>query len=106
MTVDAQLDSAVQRIRQWGCLQPTIRRIWVYGSRVRGTQSDESDLDIAIEIDPIGTDEESQLVWTRRKAEWVNSLKAISPFEIHLEMLGTPKVSEYLEECSKLIFER
>ena len=39
-------------INQWASSFPSIRRVWLYGSRVKGNARPDSDLDVAVEIDP------------------------------------------------------
>ena len=106
MAVDDELFATLPRIIAWANSQLTVKRIWVYGSRLRGTQKPESDLDICIEIDPIATDEETQIVWMDEKEGWRAELARLTPYKIHLEMYGTPHVDEYIECCSMLIYER
>ena len=106
MAVDDELFSTVQRLRDWAASHLLVKRVWIYGSRLRGTQKSESDLDVCIEIDPLSTDEETQLIWMDEKERWLEDLESLSPYKIHLEMYGTPNVSEYIESCSMLIYER
>ncbi len=106
MPVEDELFATIPRIREWAASKPTVKRLWVFGSRLRGTQKPASDLDICIEIDPLSTDEEAQIVWTDEKEGWLRELALLTPYKIHLEMYGTPKVSEYIENCSMLIYER
>ena len=106
MSVDNELFVTIPRIQAWAGSQSTIRRVWTFGSRLRGSQQTESDLDISIEIDPLSTDEEAQIVWMDAKAGWLAELALLAPYKIHLEMYGTPKIAEYLACCSMLIYER
>ena len=39
-------------INRWALSFPSIRRVWLYGSRVKGNARPDSDLDVAVEIDP------------------------------------------------------
>ena len=106
MAIDEKLFKTISLISTWSRNKVRIKRVWIYGSRLRGTQNHDSDLDIAIEIDLISTDEEAQMLWMDEKASWVSELQALSPYKIHLEMYGTPKVSEFIACCSMLIYER
>ena len=104
--MDTRLLELIPLIAHWAYSKQAIRRLWFYGSRVRGTQHPDSDLDVAIEIDHISTEAETQLHWMDEKAQWLAELQALSPFKVHLEMYGTPNVNAYLEDCSRLVYER
>jgi predicted nucleotidyltransferase len=80
--------------------------MWFFGSRVKGIQRPDSDLDAAIEIDPIETDEETQIIWMDNSKRWLFELQSMSPFQLQLEMNGTTKLDQYLACCSMLIYER
>ena len=73
----------VYRLRAWAATKPQIRRLWLYGSRVQGTATDESDLDIAFdasipELDRISLVEQ----WEREIAEWC-------PYKPSVQSIGT-----------------
>lgn len=106
MTVDTRLFNVVTEFRAWATNKPNVRRMWIYGSRLLGTQRPDSDLDTAIEIDVLSTDAETQLKWMDDKEMWLKELQNLSPFKVHLEMHGTPHVNEYVASCSMLIYKR
>jgi predicted nucleotidyltransferase len=106
MPVEPQLFAIIPLFQSWASKHSDIKRIWVFGSRLKGTQRADSDLDVAIEIDPIETDEETQLVWMDKNKVWLSELQALSPFRVQLEMYGTPELDQYLACCSMLIYER
>jgi hypothetical protein len=51
--LDTDIIAVVPRLRVWAQGHANIRRVWLYGSRVRGTQRPDSDLDVAVEIDAV-----------------------------------------------------
>ena len=92
--------------RAWASRQPKIRRLWLFGSRVCGNHRDDSDLDIAVEIDPLMTEAEKTVFWTDTRPRWEAELAATQPFTPDLEMYGTDQIVAFVEECSVLVFER
>src|SRR3569833_791953 len=46
----------VEAIQHWAALNPVIKRVWIFGSRARGTARPDSDLDIAVEHDSLPGD--------------------------------------------------
>lgn len=60
-----------QRIVEWARRHPKIRQVWLYGSRARGDNRPDSDIDLAIEMD--------FLDWFH----WVNAFK--KNLDLHLE---------------------
>ena len=50
-------------VATWAEKYPDIRRVWLYGSRVKGTARPDSDLDIAVEIHPRVFRGQSTFMW-------------------------------------------
>src|SRR3569623_35380 len=46
----------VEAIQNWAASIPVIKRVWIFGSRARGTARPSSDLDIAVEHDTLRGD--------------------------------------------------
>lgn len=44
------IDQFRPAIERWAMSFPAIHRVWLYGSRVKGTARPDSDLDVAVEI--------------------------------------------------------
>ena len=42
--------SLADALRSWAQGEPNVKRAWIFGSRARGDQRDDSDLDVAVEI--------------------------------------------------------
>ena len=109
MPVTAQFLSFIPRLAVWAEGKPTVRRAWIYGSRLRGTQRHDSDLDLALEIDPLDTTNETLAEWMTESDEWRNELKELAQLDVQLEWYGgeaTPKVLGFLSCCSMLVYER
>jgi predicted nucleotidyltransferase len=104
MPVEDQLFEVIPRLRTWAAAQEPVKRLWIYGSRLRGTQRPDSDLDIAIEIFARPTAEQRGQFWNHTVALWRADLRLIVPFEPHIEMYVT--VWTNVNACSMLVFER
>ena len=57
-------------LKNWAQATACIRLVWIFGSRVRGEGRHNSDLDVAVEIDPIGRDELAQPGWMELSPGW------------------------------------
>lgn len=64
MAVDTQLFAVIPKLSAWAVSKSNVQWVCVFGSRVRGTQQRaDSDLDVAIGIDVLSADAETQLRW-------------------------------------------
>lgn len=108
--VVSELERAVGIIVEWVGRQPLIRRVFIYGSRVRGTQRPDSDLDVALEFDRGTYDGNCLATWICKAKSWRAELQPKLPWTLHLEWHdpsgGTPHVAQGLEESSMLVYER
>lgn len=100
----------LEALQNWARQKPSVRRLFAYGSRVRGTHTNESDFDVAVEIDPADTDTDSGAAWICDTEEWQNELQPLLPWTVHLEWHDpggkTPHVAAGLQETSLLVYER
>lgn len=99
-----------ETIAQWAAQHPQIRRVWVYGSRAKGSHRPDSDIDIAVELEPVADSEEALAVWMSHAGAWRWQLQSgISP-KVDLEWFdpdGTTRVVKAgLDEAKVLIYER
>ena len=76
-------------LSEWAAKNPLVARLWVFGSRARGDHRDDSDLDIAIELDLTaadGVDESGGFAtWSFETDGWEEELANLLPFTIDLE---------------------
>lgn len=95
-------------IIDWAISVKTIRAIWFFRSRVKKTNRDDSDLDIAIEL--IYTDPDSALAhWMFDRAKWLQQIQEFSIISIDLQWhhpTATPTIAHGICESSIMIFER
>jgi uncharacterized protein len=109
MIEDALFD-AMRALRTWSEGQDQVRRLWVFGSRLKGVQRVDSDLDVAMEIDPIGYDESAAVTWGVYRQEWERTLTTLTCYEVHLHEfdLANPmsNVVSYIGCCAALVYAR
>jgi predicted nucleotidyltransferase len=79
-------DEWVQMIIDWAASKPEIAELYLYGSRVKGTNRDDSDLDVAILIE--GEDGLKLATWIIEGRLWAEELDALLDVEIHLEAMN------------------
>lgn len=48
-------DKVIDFIRKQSAATPSVRRVWLYGSRAKGTHKENSDYDVAIDWDSAST---------------------------------------------------
>jgi predicted nucleotidyltransferase len=61
--------SDVETLRSWAEQCGDVRRVWIFGSRVKGTAQLDSDLDVAVE--PVSCDDD----WCEHQAQWRQQLE-------------------------------
>lgn len=97
----------------WAKQKPLIGRVFVFGSRVRGDHRPDSDIDIAVELDPEhfrGTDESGGwATWMLETDGWKEELQKLLPFNVQLERYHTdqtPTIACGLARSSVLVYEK
>jgi predicted nucleotidyltransferase len=102
-TPPADLTPIAQHTSQWAENHVLIRRLWIYGSRAKGTNRPDSDLDVAFELDPLpyGTARDQ---FHDEKARWKAELSGALGLEVHLEPILQAQLS--VREHGVLIYER
>lgn len=108
--IEDALFSTIQTLRSWAESQPHVRRLWIFGSRLKGTQRVDSDLDIAMEVDPVGGDETAAVTWVAHRQEWERALAMLTRYNVQLHEFDstnpTSKVVGYVSCCSVLVYAR
>ena len=86
-----------------------MRRLYLYRSRVRGTDHPDSDIDVAIEIIPAAGDSGALATWMHESATLAASLAQVLLVPLHLEWYGgpgvTPTVHQGLMAGSRIVYE-
>jgi predicted nucleotidyltransferase len=72
-------------IADWARSNQYVSEVWFFGSRARGSNSEESDLDVAIVM--AGSDAETRYNdWFDFKSEWRAALQALLPVTLDLQL--------------------
>jgi predicted nucleotidyltransferase len=109
MAVTSQFLSFIPKFAAWADSKPAVRRAWAYGSRLRGTQREDSDLDLALEIETSGSEDEAWNEWMAESDDWKAELEELSQLNVQLEWYAgeaTPRILRFTSCCSMLVFER
>ena len=97
-------------LRSWASTTPCVRKLWIYGSRAKGTFKADSDLDVAVQIDPIDPDETAYASWFHEKGGWQAELQKRLDVTLDLEWFdpngSTPTIAKGLSEGNVVIYER
>ena len=74
-------------VRDWARGEQTVRKAFIFGSRAQGTQRRDSDLDVAIEMEPAEGDSNALATYIFEKDRLERSLASNLPVPLHLELL-------------------
>jgi predicted nucleotidyltransferase len=93
----------------WARQKPLIKRVFVFGSRVRGDHRPDSDIDIAVELDPNhfqGVDESGGLAtWMFETEAWKDELHRLLQLERY-HAGQTPTIASGLARSRVLVYEK
>ena len=80
-------------------------RVYFFGSRLKGTHKQDSDLDLAIEFLDLPID--SEVVWYDVEDQWTKELSALTGLNARPQVLNehSEPVNTYVKECSVILFE-
>lgn len=100
-------------LSEWAKGKPLVKRIFLFGSRVRGDNRPDSDIDIAVELDPVAfqcaDDSGGLATWMFETQGWKGALQKLIPIPVQLERYHpnqTPTVASGLERSSTLVYEK
>ena len=102
--------SVADSIARWAADNPKVRRVWVFGSRATGTYRTDSDIDIAVELEPVADSEETLTRWIVHADLWESQLQSRVALKVDLEWFdadgSTPAIEAGLNDAKVLIYER
>lgn len=106
-----ELTQIAEIVATWAAQKPLIKRIYLFGSRVRGTYHVTSDIDVAIELDQSECRDECQgmATWICETKGWKLELEAVVPHQVQLVRYAgqdTPVIEDALKESSLLVYEK
>jgi len=97
-------------IARWAAEHRQFRRVWLYGSPAKGTHRPDSDINIAVELEPVGDSEETLAVWIANAGSWQLQLQTRIAPKVDLEWFdpdgSTRTLQAAQEEAKVLIYER
>ena len=103
------LDKILKEIAAWAETEEVIWRVYFFGSRLKGTHSLDSDLDIALEIVKGVGDTSFCAAFAFDKQDFISRIQPLSPFKIDLCLYAgsneTPDVCRYIEDASLVIYD-
>lgn len=96
----------VPALRQWASAQSQVGRLWLYGSRVKGTHRPDSDLDVAVSVNALlTTGADKERFWATLIAGSAE-LSAACNLRVSVQCNATPGVDAGVAESGVLIYER
>lgn len=104
-----EIDDIVEVVRGWAESQPLILRVWIFGSRVRGTARINSDIDIAVEVLKRPSDSGSFTTFVFERHKLKDTLQFRMTIPVDLQWYGgsieTPIIHAALQKSSILVYE-
>lgn len=96
----------------WAESQSIVKRVHLFGSRVRGTHTCKSDLDVAVELIIEPSDSGPHTTWIANAEGLRSSISSYVPSTVAVDLqwyggpIETPVIHKGLEAGSRLIYER
>lgn len=72
-------------IRRWAAGHPAIKQIWLFGSRARGNNRFDSDIDLAVVMQGTGDPERAYNEWSNWHHEYEQDPDLLLSKPVHLE---------------------
>ncbi|MCU9527494.1 nucleotidyltransferase family protein [Pseudomonas mosselii] len=108
-TLVAGLKVMATAVANWAKSEQLVRKAYLFGSRVRGTNSPDSDLDVAVEIATLENDSCPLTTWTAEAQRLKASIVGVVPVIIDLDWYGgeeeTPRIHHALQQSSMLVYD-
>ena len=102
-------EEIIRQVRDWAESLDEPVRVYIFGSRHKGTNRKDSDVDIALESgEQIGTLSEFMAYWPGRRKRWEEQLKQLLGLEVDLQPYAprlTTDMKSHLAEDSEIIFD-
>lgn len=105
----SQLEEIKGIVRRWAENNPLVRAVYIYGSRATEKFAEDSDLDIAVEIDKGPGAENKLATWILESGLWETELQAQLSHKVHIEWYDendTPTVKAGVENSGILLYSR
>jgi predicted nucleotidyltransferase len=96
----------LQAIEEWAGQTPAIRNVYIVGSRAKGKATEESDLDVAVQL----VDGANLGDWIFLSDQWRAELQSKLDVKLHLlrgsEDLGNPTIAEAVKDHGANVYTR
>jgi predicted nucleotidyltransferase len=102
-------EEVARLVAAWASSKSQIAKVQFYGSRVKRTHREDSDLDLAITLMPNLDESGGLATWCRYSDEWSAELSKALPYQVHAEWEAgeeTPTILKGLSEASYLVYEK
>ncbi|MGV1913844.1 nucleotidyltransferase domain-containing protein [Agrobacterium vitis] len=99
-------DEQIGALVAWAGDNPLIEAVYLFGSRVKGTAREDSDLDVALDL---GWSEDAGLTLFIKKEEWEIELRKSLGLLVNLDlyhMTVAPVVYGYVQEHGRMVYRR
>jgi len=103
------LESELELIKKWCKEHPLVKKAYFFGSRFKGTNRDDSDLDIGIELNLSPYDSNLLSTWIHECHKMQKELQKLVKYKVDLQWYSneeeTPEMHKYLNEASVVIYQ-
>jgi predicted nucleotidyltransferase len=103
--MDTVVDKFKDALVRWAKANPRVRRVWVFGSDAKRNARADTDIDIAIEMEPVPDSEETLSYWIAHAEEWQTQLEERLGTNVDLEWFD-PDVDAPLGDRAVLAYDR
>lgn len=104
------IEALSKMVALWAVSEPIVEKAYLFGSRVRGNNQCDSDLDVAIELTPRQGDSVPLATWIAEAARLRSSISLCIPLAVDLQWYGgpieTPVIHAGLAAGSRTVYER
>ena len=104
------IETLSEMVALWAESEPVVKTAYLFGSRVRGDNRCDSDLDVAIELTPGLCDSGPLATWITEAARLRSSISLRIPLAVDLQLycgaIDTPIIHTGLAAGSRTVYER
>jgi predicted nucleotidyltransferase len=105
------VDDIAAILRAYSAERPSVLRTYIYGSRISGNPRPDSDVDIAMELDPAfrPADWNVMVDWLTEHEKFRQELQELISLPVHHTHFYTGMMTDYVEESARaglLVYER
>lgn len=109
LTIASVPAADIAAIREWARSQPYVVRVWLYGSRIKGTHDEGSDLDVAVEHEAEPGDDSAYASGISQRKKWQKEIQQATELCMDVQCYVPGKsevVASGLSESGIIVYER